>query len=247
MKYEVLEVFFAAIKLGEVKMTVGLCLLTWNEIEGCRNDVPRIDKSKFDQVYCIDGGSTDGTWEYLSEQGIEVYHQSRKGYNSACKDAALRCRCDAFIIFHPKGTVPVENTYKFRRLFEKGYEFIVAGRMGAGAYNEEDDKLLKPRKWFVQGLGFVARILYKREGNTVCDVLHGFRGMTVFAFQKMAVSDFPMSFDIETCCRAYKFKIRRIEFPVRETARIAGTTHFKALPSGWNFIKYMLWELIRKD
>ena len=94
------------------RITVGLCLLTWNEIEGCKHDVPLIDRDQFDQIYCIDGGSTDGTCDYLSRQGIEVYKQSRKGYNSACKDAAFRCRCDAFIIFHPKGTVSVENIYK---------------------------------------------------------------------------------------------------------------------------------------
>ncbi len=227
-------------------MTVGLCLLTWNEIEGCRHDVPLIDKRMFDQVYCIDGGSTDGTCEYLAGQGIEVYQQSHKGYNCACKDAARRCRCDAFVIFHPKGSIRVEETYKFRAFFERGYELIIASRMGKGAHNEEDDCLFRPRKWFVLGLGFWAKVLYKKEGNTIRDVLHGFRGMTVTAYQKMSVSNFPMSFDIETCCRAYKRKIRRIEFPIWEEARIAGATHFKAIPSGVNFIRYMIWEAARK-
>ena len=228
-------------------MTVGLCLLTWNELEGCRHDVPIIDKGKFEQIYCIDGGSTDGTCEYLEKQGIEVYRQTHKGYNYACKDAAKWCRCDAFVIFHPKGSVPVENIYRFRKLFEQGYELIIASRMGKNAHNEEDDQLFRPRKWFVLGLGWIARLLFKREGNTIQDVLHGFRGMTVTAFQKMSVSDFPMSFDIETCCRAYKLRIPRIEFPVKERARIAGSTHFKAVTSGWTFIKYVFWEIVRKD
>ncbi len=228
-------------------MTVGLCLLTWNEIDGCRHDVPLIDRSQFDQVYCVDGGSTDGTCDYLKSHGVEVYPQSKKGYNTACKEAALHCRCDAFIIFHPKGSVPVEDTYKYRELFEEGYEFIVASRMMKGAHNEEDDHLIRPRKWFVLGLGLVAKILYKREGNTTWDVLHGFRGMTLEAFKKMNISDFPMSFDIETCCRAYKNRIKRIEFPTHESSRIAGQTHFKAISSGWNFMKYVVWELFRKD
>lgn len=67
-----------------------------------------------------------------------------KGYNYACKDAALKCKCDTFIIFHPKASVPVEDTYKFRGLFEQGYEFIIAFRMARG-YNEEDDKLFRRR------------------------------------------------------------------------------------------------------
>ena len=137
-------------------MTVGLCLITWNELEGCKHDVPLIDRSQFDQVYCIDGGSTDGTVEYLQEQGIEVYRQTAKGLNQACKDGANFCKCDAFVFFHPKGSIPVEDTYKFRELYEQGYEFIVGSRMMKESHNEEDDKLLKPRKWFVLGLGLAA-------------------------------------------------------------------------------------------
>ena len=53
-------------------MKIALCLITWNEIDGVRHDVPMIDRSKFDQIYCIDGGSTDGTVEYLKESGIPV-------------------------------------------------------------------------------------------------------------------------------------------------------------------------------
>jgi len=109
-------------------MTVALCLLAWNEIDGVKHDVPLIDKIKFGQVYCIDGGSTDGTVEYLQQNGIAVYRQSAKGLNQACWDGAERCTCDAFVFFHPKGTIPVEDAYRFRAFFEDGYEFIVASR-----------------------------------------------------------------------------------------------------------------------
>ncbi len=50
-------------------MTVALCLITWNELDGCKHDVPLIDRTKFEQILCVDGGSTDGTVEYLKEQG----------------------------------------------------------------------------------------------------------------------------------------------------------------------------------
>lgn len=227
-------------------MTVGLCLITWNELEGCKHDVPLIDRSQFDQVYCIDGGSTDGTVEYLQEQGIEVYRQTAKGLNQACKDGANFCKCDAFVFFHPKGSVPVEDTYKFRELYEQGYEFIVGSRMMKESHNEEDDKLLKPRKWFVLGLGLAAKILFKKEGNTIWDSLHGFRGMTVEAFKKCDISDMSPSVDIEMVCRSYKLKLKRIEFPTTERARIAGETHFKAFSTGKKLLKYLFWEIGRK-
>lgn len=227
-------------------MTVGLCLITWNEIVGCKHDIPLLDKSKFDQLYCIDGGSTDGTVEYLQEQGFEVYKQTAKGLNQACKDGADFCKCDAFVFFHPKGTIPVEDTYKFRDYYEQGYEFVVGSRMMKESHNEEDDKFLKPRKWFVLGLGLVAKILFKREGNTVWDTLHGFRGMTVEAFKKCDISDMSPSVDIEMVCRSYKFKMKRIEFPTSESPRIAGETHFKAFATGKKLLKYIVWEIGRK-
>ncbi len=228
-------------------MNIGLCLITWNELEGCKHDIPLIDRSKFEQIYCIDGGSTDGTVEYLEEQGITVYRQTKKGLNQACIDGADFCNCDAFVFFHPKGTIPVEDTYKFREYYEQGYEFVVGSRMMKGSHNEEDGKLVKPRKWFVLGMGLLAKILFKKEGNTVWDTLHGFRGMTVSAFRRLGISNFDPSIDIEMVCRSYKYKVKRIEFPTQEMARLAGETHFKAFATGKKLLKYILWELKRKD
>lgn len=226
-------------------MTIALCLITWNELEGCKHDVPLIDRSKFDEIYCIDGGSTDGTVEYLEGQGIKVYRQTAKGLNQACKDGCDRCSSDAFVFYHPKGTIPVEDTYRFRAFFEEGYDFVVGSRMMKGAHNEEDSKILKPRKWFVLALGLLAKILFKKEGNTVWDTLHGFRGMTVEAFKRCDISDMSPSIDIEMVCRSYKLKLKRIEFPTTELPRIAGESHFKAWATGKKLLKYMAWEIRR--
>lgn len=227
-------------------MTVALCLLTWNEIDGVQHDVPLLDRTKFDQIYCIDGGSTDGTAEYLEAQGIPVYQQTGKGLNQACLDGVEKCGCDAFVFYHPKGTIPVEDTYRFREYYESGYEFVVGSRMMKGAHNEEDEHFLKPRKWFVLGTGLLAAFLFRREGPVVWDTLHGFRGMKTEAFRRIGISNFDRSIDIEMVCRSYKYRLKRVEFPTRERPRIGGQTHFKALSTGWQILKYIAWELTRK-
>lgn len=227
-------------------MNIALCLLTWNEIDGVKHDVPLIDKNQFEQIYCIDGGSSDGTVEFLESNGIPVYKQTAKGINQACLDGVDRCECDAFIFYHPKGTIPVEDVYKYRGYFEEGYEFVVGSRMMKGAHNEEDVHLLKPRKWFVLGIGLVCRLLFKREGNTIWDTLHGFRGMTTEAFKRIRISNFDRSIDVEMVCRSYKYRLKRIEFPTKEQPRIGGETHFKALSTGWQVLKYIMWEIARK-
>lgn len=229
-------------------MTIGLCLLTWNEIDGCRHDVPLIDQSKFEQNYCIDGGSNDGTAEFLTESGFEVYNQRCKGLNQACQEAIEHCKCDAVVFYHPKGTIPIEDIYKYRKYFEDGYEFIVGSRMMKNAVNEEDGKILKPRKWFVLMLGLLAKLLFKRDCyETIWDVLHGFRGVTVDAFKRMNISNMSPSVDIEMVCRSYKLKIKRIEFPTKESSRISGNTHFAAFTTGKKLLRYIVWEIGRRN
>ncbi len=226
-----------------IKMTVALCLIAWNELEGCKHDIPLIDRSRFDQLLCIDGGSTDGTAEYLEKNGIKVYRQTKKGLNQACKDGVDNCRCDNIVFFHPKGTVPVEDSYKFREYFEQGYGLVVASRMMKESVNEEDSGFFRPRKWFVLGLGVIAKVLFKKEGNTIWDTLHGFRGVNVEAFKRMDISDRSPSVDIEMVCRSYRLKISRTEFPTREMPRTAGNTHFKAFSTGLKLLSYILWEV----
>jgi glycosyltransferase involved in cell wall biosynthesis len=227
-------------------MKIALCLLTWNEIDGVKHDLPLLDRNRFEQIYCIDGGSNDGTAEYLESVGITVVKQTATGINQACIDGAANCGCDAFVFYHPKGTVPVADTYKFRDLFEQGYELVVASRMMKGGRNEEDEKFFKPRKWFVLCVALAEKILFKREGNTIWDAMHGFRGMTVSAWNKCKISNFDPSIDVEMVARAYKNRIKRIEFPTHETRRIGGAGHFKALPTGWKILKYLVWEVFRK-
>ena len=226
-------------------MTVALCLLTWNEIDGVKHDLPLLDRSRFDQVYCIDGGSTDGTVEYLQDCGIEVYRQREKGLNNACYEGAERCRCDAFVFFHPKGTVPVEDTYRFREYFEAGYGFVVASRMIDGAVNEEDKKLFRPRKWFVLWLALVTSLLFRKSGARVWDVLHGFRGMVKADFDAMPRNDGGCTIDLDMVCHAYRSNVKRIEFPTSESSRIGGETHFKAWKTGKKLLAG-LWREFRR-
>ncbi|MCP4143305.1 MAG: glycosyltransferase [Chloroflexi bacterium] len=229
-------------------MKITLCLLTMNEVIGCKNDVPQINRDQFDEIYAIDAGSTDGTIEYLESMNIPVYIQPKKGLNAACIYAFERCLTDALIFFHPKGSVTVSEAEKFRQYFEQGYDLVVASRNIKEARNEEDNQIFRPRKWFVSLLAITSAALFWRgKGTMVWDVLHGFRGMTVDGFSKINPVDYGLSIDLEMVSRSYKKNLKRIEFPTIEVKRLAGTTHFKAFPTGKKLLKYLVKEMLRKD
>lgn len=226
-------------------MEVSLCLLVWNELEGCKLDVPHLPREHFAEVYAIDGGSSDGTVEYLQEQGIPVYAQTKRGLNAAYHAAHERSSCDAVVVFFPKGTTPVNDVLKFQPLFEAGCALVVASRNIQGARNEEDGRWLKPRKWSVLCLAFLTAALWRREGHIIRDVLHGFKGFTRDAFTRMNPGDTGLSIDLELAVRSYRYRLKRAEFATCEMPRPYGQTKFKALPTGIKLLRF-LWEELRR-
>jgi len=44
---------------------ISLCLIVWNELPGCQKDVPGLPRHLFEEVFAVDGGSTDGSVEII--------------------------------------------------------------------------------------------------------------------------------------------------------------------------------------
>lgn len=227
------------------KPSIGLCLLVWNELRGCQEDVPKLPRECFDEIFAVDGGSTDGTVEYLRGQGIPVLQQPEPGYNRAYICAFERASSDALILFHPKGSVDPVSLRDLVEPLRAGVELVVASRNIKGGGNEEDSKLIKPRKWFVLALSALTAALWWRQGPVVWDVLHGYRAMRRDTF--FAIDPLPegLSMDLQMVVRAYRLGLSRLEVPVIESPRLQGITHFKALPTGIKLLKYMWMELRR--
>ena len=134
------------------KLNKSLVLIVWNEIEGCKEDVPLLPLDDFDEVFAVDGGSTDGTAEFLQSQGIPVYRQSKKSLNAAYADAVAISKCEAVVVFFPKATIDPIIVRELSRKIDLGFDLVVASRNLPGGHNEEDEKLFKPRKWGVSVL-----------------------------------------------------------------------------------------------
>lgn len=228
-----------------VRLRTTLCLLTWNELAGCQHDLPNLPLDQFDEVYAVDGGSNDGTVAYLEAAGIPVHQQPKRGYNQAYLYAFELCTTDALVLFHPKGSIDPREVLRAQALLKEGNDLVIASRMIAGARNEEDSKLLRPRKWFVLALALLSAILWRRKGPLIWDVLHGFRGMRKDRFFGIQPLETGLSIDIEMVVRSYRQRLKAVEFPIAEQPRLEGTTHFKAFRTGRMLLAY-LWKELRR-
>jgi len=228
-------------------MKISLCLIVWNELAGCQLDVPNLPVDSFHEVFAVDGGSTDGTVEYLESCGIPVHPQTKRGLNAAYVDANRLASGDAVVVFFPKGTIPVEDLLKFRPLLEDGNALVIASRKIKGSRNEEDAHLLRPRKWAVLMLAAMSALIWRREGYWVRDVLHGVKGWSRSAFDQMEILDHGLSIDVEMVIRSYRLRLSRCEFPVQETARPHGASTFKFWPTGKKLLAYLWFELRRRS
>ncbi len=228
------------------RITKSLVLVVWNECAGCRIDVPRLPRDAFDEVFAVDGGSTDGTPEYLASVGIPVHRQRRRSLNAAYAEAVERSRCDAVVVYFPKGTLDPAITVEIARRLDEGHAMVVASRNLPGARNEEDGKLFKPRKWGVGALSLFAALVWRRRGPRVRDVLHGVKGFTVDAFRRMRPAPTGVTIDLEMVVRAYRLGLPVVEFPVQEAPYLHGQTRFPLFRTGRRLGVFLLRELFRR-
>jgi len=222
-------------------LRISLCLLTWNEAHGCSVDLPHIDPSSYFEVFALDGGSTDGTLELLSEAGISVVAQRQRSYNAAYIEALEHFAGDALIFFHPKGTIDPSSLDIMRAKLEAGADLVIASRMLDHSTNEEDDGLFRPRKWFGQGLSIAASARWNRARTArITDPLHGYRACSRAFADDLSLLPRGVTADLEMVKHAYANDARVEEFAIHEAGREVGDTHFPAWSTGKQLVRFLM-------
>jgi len=228
-------------------MNVSCALITRNEIAGLRLLYERIPRHLLFELFAIDAQSTDGTVEFLQENGVPVHPQMERGYGAAMLEARVHTKGDALIYFHPDGNEDPAEISRFVERLEKGANFVVASRMVAGAWNEEDAKLLRWRKWANQGLALMANFLFSRNGVRTTDITNGLRAITCETFDRMCLTAKDLTLDFQMVIRALKLGLTIEEFATREGPRVDGQTNFASLPTGLKELGLIWQELLAGD
>src|SRR3989338_2296788 len=217
-----------------------LCLLTLNEITGVRRLCDAIPFAAFDEAFVLDGGSTDGTVEYLTARGIRVIPQARRGKGTAFCDAVRLARGERVVFFAPDGNEDPRDILPLLHKRREGYDLAVASRFLPGAADEDAGKWFPLRRWGNLGFTWIANRLWNR-GPYVTDTINGFLAITKTAFARLQPTALGFNIEFQIAIRAMKLGLRVAELPSREGPRLGGRSKAGTLRTGWDLCR-TLWQ-----
>lgn len=219
-----------------------LILLTLNEIQGLETLWDRLPIGEFREVVGLDGGSTDGTQEFLRQKGIPVVVQPIRGRGVAFRCAAEACSSERLVFFSPDGNEDPADIVRLDDCLINGADLAIARRFGPGAVNEEDEQFIRLRARVNDTLSQLANHLFHR-GPRVYDTINGFRALRRGALLELdtTVKRFPIEYQITL--RAMQRGWRIDEVPTREGQRIGGERKASSWPVGVDHLRVLVTEL----
>lgn len=223
-------------------MTKALVLLTFNESEALPKIFDRIPRDGVD-FFAVDGGSKDGTVEFLRSRGVRVVGQPRRGRGVAFRVAFAETRAEALCFFSPDGNEDPTDIPKLFAAVEAGADMAIASRMMKGAFNEEDIHWFRPRKWVNQAFTLIANLLWN-QGSYVSDTINGFRVVTRQAFEAMAPDADGFVIEYQMSIRAMKAGLKIVELPTCEGQRLGGVSTAESWKTGVVFLKQLAREML---
>ena len=208
-----------------------LVILTLNEIDGVSALIPRLPPGIADEIVAVDGGSTDGTADFLRQRAIRVCGQEKRGRGEAFRSALANTDGDALVFFSPDGNEDPDDIAKLFAALDAGADMAIASRFLPGARNEEDDAALPLRKLVNRAFTWLANAIWNRGRPEVTDTINGFRAIRRTAFRALDPSSATATIEYELTIGAMRAGMKIVEIPTTEGDRIGGETKVASWPT----------------
>ena len=221
--------------------SITLLIPTYNEVEGLKLMLPRIDRSLFDDIVLVDGRSSDGTVEFAMENGLRVITQVRKGLAYAVYDAIMILETDYVIEFSPDNNCIPEQLSDIVAKIKEGYEMVVVSRYLPPAKSEDDGFITGFGNWMFSKL---TRFLGKFPVTDALTIYRGYRCDIIrkYDFEKYLTQS---TFEPLVSAIGNLHGVKYCEIPGDEPKRIGGESKTPIIAAGL-YISLMLTRLYIK-
>lgn len=230
-------------------MKTTLLVMALNELEGMKVIMPRVDRSWFDQIIIVDGGSTDGSIEWAKENGYDVYVQKKRGFRHAYTEIWPFVEGDVVVTFSPDGNSVPELIPSLIAKMREGYDMVVASRYLGDAKSDDDDLVTAFGNWLFTR---TVNLLYAGQYTDVMVIFRAYRKAMAseLGLDREDAYVLPetlfgtkISWEPLLSVRAAKAKLKITEIPGDEPARIGGERKLQILRWGaayyFQFIREM--------
>lgn len=216
-------------------------VVTLNEIDGLRALLPQICELDVEDLFIVDGGSTDGTQAFVQDSGIHLHLQKSRGRGKAIREGLSIAKYDEVVVFSPDGNEDPKDILKLLDLLSAGADLAIASRFLPESRNEEDGKLLPLRAWANRFFTWIANSLWN-QGSYVTDTINGFRAFRRSLFKELGIDAPGFAIEYQMSIRAMKLGLKIREISTREGNRIGGFSKAKSVPTGIAFLKFLVYE-----
>lgn len=220
-------------------MKVTLIVPTLNEIDGMREIMPKIQRNWVDEIIIIDGGSTDGTYEYAIQHPKYItIKQKKKGLVNAYKEALQVAKGEYIVFFSPDGNSLPELIPSLIKRIKDGYDMVIVSRYLEGAKSDDDDMLTGFGNWMFTKL---INIFFHAKYT---DSLVIFRAFKKDIIPLCVLDPYRAGLEPQLSIVCAKHKKQVTEIPGDEPKRIGGKRKMDPLKNGLGIIYLIFRELL---
>jgi len=228
---------------------VALCVLNKNEATNLKNLITKINTSKFDLFFAVDGSSVDDSLNIFNQLGVLVLNQKISGRGIAIRMAiefSTFHNCDYLILISSDGNEDVNDIERILNLLPQ-HDLVIASRMLPGSWNEEDSKVFRPRKWVNKIFAYTAYFLLRRKNtNFISDPLNGLRGFKLGFVNSLNLVSKDYAIEFEMSIKSYILGANVIEIPTTEFSRQSGKSMVPPVRTVSQLLLILISSVIKK-